>query len=206
VLLLNSDTEPEPTALGPVYEAFAKNPDLGIAGAALRDPDGAPLYPPVDRNRSSDERQRLITAGARFALRLDMARATAEVGAITWHELSDRLDAGVEITADPSAWGDVVLAGRDTDASYNLAVVIDDAAQGVTHVVRGRDLYAATAVHRLLQILLGLAEPLYHHHRLIQDENGKKLSKSTDATGLAALRNAGLKRADIRQLVGLPPD
>jgi glutamyl-Q tRNA(Asp) synthetase len=97
----------------------------------------------------------------------------------------------------------VILARKETPASYHLAVVVDDAAQGVTDVVRGRDLFHATAVHRLLQVLLGLGEPRYHHHRLILDETGNKLSKSTQSTGLRELRARGVTPADIRHLTGL---
>jgi glutamyl-Q tRNA(Asp) synthetase len=107
------------------------------------------------------------------------------------------------IAAEPAAWGDVVLARKETPTSYHLAVVVDDAAQGVTDVVRGRDLFHATSVHRLLQALLGLAAPRYHHHRLVLDADGKKLSKSTAATGLRELRAKGISPAEIRRLVGL---
>ena len=107
------------------------------------------------------------------------------------------------IPADPAAWGDVVLARKDTPTSYHLAVVVDDALQDITHVVRGRDLLHATSVHRVLQALLGLREPIYHHHRLVLDQDGRKLSKSTKATGLRALRQSGTTPADIRQMAGL---
>lgn len=107
------------------------------------------------------------------------------------------------IQADPAAWGDVIVARKETPTSYHLAVVVDDAAQGVTDVVRGRDLFHATSVHRLLQALLGLPQPRYHHHRLVLDADGKKLSKSTRATGLRELRAQGLTPADIRRLAGL---
>ena len=111
-----------------------------------------------------------------------------------------------KIAAAPERWGDVILARRDTPTSYHLAVVVDDALQGVTHVVRGRDLYHATAVHRLLQRLLGLPEPVYRHHRLILDGSGRKLSKSLRDTSLAALRAAGATPADICRMVGLEPE
>jgi glutamyl-Q tRNA(Asp) synthetase len=107
------------------------------------------------------------------------------------------------VAADPAAWGDVILARKDTPTSYHLSVVVDDAAQGVTDVVRGRDLFPATGVHRLLQALLGLSVPRYHHHRLILDADGKMLSKSTAATGLRELRARGISPAEIRRLVGL---
>lgn len=123
---------------------------------------------------------------------------------LTWSESGSgpRAETGA-ITANPAAWGDVILARKDVPTSYHLAVVVDDAAQGVTDVVRGRDLFHATALHRLLQALLGLAEPRYHHHRLLTDADGRKLSKSTRATGLRELRCRGLTPPDIRRLAGL---
>ncbi|HQF31006.1 MAG TPA: glutamate--tRNA ligase family protein, partial [Hyphomicrobiales bacterium] len=138
------------------------------------------------------------------ALRLDMARATALAGPLFWLELGMGPDrTGGEIAADPAAWGDVVLARKETPTSYHLSVVVDDALQGVTHVVRGHDLVQATSVHRLLQRLLGLPAPVYRHHRLILDDEGRKLSKSAGDTGLAELRAAGASAADIRRMVGL---
>jgi glutamyl-Q tRNA(Asp) synthetase len=107
------------------------------------------------------------------------------------------------VAADPARWGDVILARKDVPGSYHLSVVVDDAAQGVTDIVRGRDLFHATSVHRLLQTLLGLPEPRYHHHRLLLDADGCKLSKSTRSTGLRELREQGLTPADIRRLAGL---
>jgi glutamyl-Q tRNA(Asp) synthetase len=125
-------------------------------------------------------------------------------GDLTWAE-SGEGSAGETgtIEANPAIWGDVILARKETPTSYHLAVVVDDAAQGITHVVRGRDLFHATSVHRLLQALLGYPQPAYHHHRLILDADGRKLSKSTSATGLRELRAGGLQPADVRRLVGL---
>jgi glutamyl-Q tRNA(Asp) synthetase len=108
------------------------------------------------------------------------------------------------ITANPQAWGDVILARKELPTSYHLSVVVDDALQGVTDVVRGEDLFWSTSVHRLLQSLLGLPEPGYRHHRLICDSRGRKLSKSTRATALRALRGDGATPEDIRRMVGLP--
>jgi glutamyl-Q tRNA(Asp) synthetase len=107
------------------------------------------------------------------------------------------------ITAAPQMWGDVVLARKDTPTSYHLAVAIDDALEGVTDVVRGQDLFWATGIHRLLQALLGLPEPTYHHHRLMLDAEGRKLSKSNQAKTLRDLRDNGATPADIRRMVGL---
>jgi glutamyl-Q tRNA(Asp) synthetase len=108
------------------------------------------------------------------------------------------------VAARPQAWGDVILARKEASTSYHLAVVIDDARQGVTEVVRGEDLFWSTSVHRLLQHLLGLPQPVYRHHRLVVDGEGRKLSKSTMATGLRELRAAGATPADIRRGVALP--
>ena len=171
-----------------------------------RDPDGAPLYPGIDRDRASGEATASGAIEGLHAVRLDTEKAVRLAGPLFWEEFGDRLHgAGETVAADPAAWGDIVLAGKFTPAAYHLAVVVDDALQGVTDVVRGRDLYFATAAHRLLQRLLGLPEPRYHHHRLIVDADGRKLSKSRGSTGLADLRAAGATVADIRRMVGLPP-
>jgi glutamyl-Q tRNA(Asp) synthetase len=106
--------------------------------------------------------------------------------------------------ANPAIWGDVVLWRWDAPSSYHLSVVLDDALQGVTHVVRGMDLFHATHVHRLLQELLGLPAPVYHHHPLIKDEAGRKLAKSIASTGLRALRESGETPSGIRRRLGLP--
>jgi glutamyl-Q tRNA(Asp) synthetase len=203
-------------ALGLIYPSFESRAEIAREVAHLdavgpwpRDPDGVPLYPGEARTLPPAERQRLIAAGASYALRLDMAAALARAAErnggtrLTYTETGPVIDQIAIISADPAAWGDVVLARKDAPASYHLCVVVDDALQGVTHVVRGQDLARATDLHRLLQHLLDLPEPIYHHHRLILDGNGRKLSKSTGATGLAELRAAGATPADIGRLVGL---
>ncbi|HET7020307.1 MAG TPA: tRNA glutamyl-Q(34) synthetase GluQRS [Xanthobacteraceae bacterium] len=167
-----------------------------------RDPDGAPLYPGDARSLSAAERLRRMEAGEPYAMRLDMAAALARTGALTWIE-SDCGGKTTSVAARPQIWGDVVLARKETPTSYHLSVVVDDAEQGVTHVVRGQDLFAATAVHRVLQALFAWPAPIYHHHRLILDAHGQKLSKSTRATALRALRENGATSADIRRMVGL---
>jgi glutamyl-Q tRNA(Asp) synthetase len=183
-------------AMGLIYPSFESRAE--IARTAIgRDPDGAPLYSGAVRALSADERRRRIAAGEPYALRLDMTAALDRTGPLHWTE------SGESVAADPAAWGDVVLARKDTPTSYHLSVVVDDAAQGVTDVVRGADLYHATGVHRVLQTLLGLPAPRYRHHRLILDESGRKLSKSTQATGLRELRARGQTPVDIRRLVGL---
>jgi glutamyl-Q tRNA(Asp) synthetase len=169
-----------------------------------RDPDGAPLYPGGSRSLPPDERRRLIREGKTYALRLDATAAATRAGALSWTEtgVGTAGETGA-MSAQPQQWGDVVLGRKETPTSYHLSVVVDDALQGVTHVVRGQDLFWATSVHRLLQAILGLAAPVYHHHRLILDADGQKLSKSTRATALRALRDGGATPADIRRMVGL---
>jgi glutamyl-Q tRNA(Asp) synthetase len=194
---------------GLVYASFESRAEIAALvatreqhGAWPRDPDGAPLYPGSAAVLSPAERRRRTESGDPYALRLDMKAAIACCGSLSWNE-SDSARATELIAADPAAWGDVVLARKDTPTSYHLSVVVDDDLQGVTHVVRGRDLFHATSVHRLLQTLLGLPEPIYHHHRLVLDRDGRKLSKSTSATALRALRQSGANPADIRRMVGL---
>jgi glutamyl-Q tRNA(Asp) synthetase len=167
-----------------------------------RDPDGTPLYPGAAKLLSDHQRSRLRLSGA---LRLDIAAAQAMAGDLAWIERGDGPEGETgAVAARPEAWGDVILARRETPTSYHLSVVIDDALQGVTEVVRGQDLFWSTSVHRLLQALLGLPQPAYRHHRLVLDAAGQKLSKSTAATGLRELRDGGATVADIRRLVGLP--
>jgi glutamyl-Q tRNA(Asp) synthetase len=199
-------------AQGLIYPGFESRAEIARlvaqreAGAPWpRDPDGAPLYPGVAKSLSAEQRQRLIEQGTPYALRLDMAAARARAKNLGWTEQGE--GPGGEhgaVTARPEAWGDVVLARKETPTSYHLSVVVDDALQGVTEVVRGQDLFWSTSVHRLLQQLLGLPQPGYRHHRLLCDAAGQKLSKSTRATGLRELRAEGATPADIRRLVGLP--
>lgn len=196
-----------------VYPAFMSRGEIRafIAGTENhgrdwpRDPDGVPLYPPLDKALPMKERKRRIAENAPFAWRLDVETAMARMpGALSWTEFADEtMDATHTVEATPQAWGDVIVARRDIPTSYHLAVVIDDALQGVSHVVRGQDLYLATGVQRLLQELLGLPPPCYFHHRLILGPDGRKLSKSLKDTGLAALRQAGMSPQDIRRLIGL---
>jgi len=199
------------SALGLVYPAFESRAEIArlvtareAAGPWPRDPDGAPLYPGDARSLSAGERDRLIASGVPYALRLDMAAACRRVAGLTWNELGEGPDGerGI-VAARPEAWGDVILARKETPTSYHLSVVVDDALQGISEVVRGQDLFHATSVHRLLQVLLDLPEPAYRHHALILDEAGRKLSKSGRSTGLRELRAAGATPAGIRRLVGL---
>jgi glutamyl-Q tRNA(Asp) synthetase len=168
------------------------------------DPDGSPLYPGLSKKLSPEERTRRIESGEPYALRLDMNAALARTGTLTWVETgADPKQDHETRMAEPEKWGDVVLARKEMPTSYHLSVVVDDALQGVTHVVRGQDLYQATSVHRVLQALLALPAPLYHHHRLVLDAEGKKLSKSTRATALRELRQQGATPADIRRTIAL---
>jgi glutamyl-Q tRNA(Asp) synthetase len=190
---------------GLVYPAFESRAEIAHRVAARepwpRDPDGAPLYPGSARDLSPEERARRSTSED-HALRLDVKAALARLnGPLTWVETGD--GAPREIAANPAAWGDVILGRKDTPTSYHLSVVLDDALQGVTHVVRGRDLYEATAVHRLLQELLGLAAPLYRHHRLVLDRDGNKLAKRDPSTTLSDLRAQGWNAGAVRAAVGL---
>ena len=150
------------------------------------------------------DRQARISRGDPYAIRLDMEKATEWTGPLHWSETgAGPSGASGDIAAAPAAWGDVIVGRKETPTSYHLAVVIDDALQGVTHVVRGQDLFWSTSVHRVLQALLGLPAPTYHHHRLIFDADGRKLSKSTHATGLRELRAQGRTAAEIRGIIGL---
>lgn len=199
------------SALGLVYPAFESRAGIALLVAAReadgpwpRDPDGAPLYPGDAKWLPLGERDRLIASGAPYALRLDMAAACRRVAGLGWNELGEGPDGQRgAVPARPEAWGDVILARKETPTSYHLSVVVDDALQDVSEVVRGQDLFHATSVHRLLQVLLDLPEPAYRHHRLICDEMGRKLSKSGRSTGLRELRVAGANPAGIRRLVGL---
>jgi glutamyl-Q tRNA(Asp) synthetase len=183
-------------AEGLLYASYETRADLArlITG---RDPEGGPRYSreeglPLEEARSREAR------GEPYALRLDMREALSRISSpLFWNEN------GEQIEAEPARWGDVVLGRKETPASYHLAVVLDDSLQGVTHIVRGKDLYEATAVHRVLQELLGLAAPTYKHHRLLLDEHGKKLSKRDKSTMLRDLRASGWTVADVKKAVGL---
>jgi glutamyl-Q tRNA(Asp) synthetase len=199
-------------AQGLIYPSFESRAEIAklvaqreAQGPWPRDPDGAPLYPGTAKTLSPGERTRLLESGAPYALRLDMAAARARTGDLIWTERGEGPNGETgSVTARPKAWSDVILSRKETPTSYHLSVVIDDALQGVTEVVRGQDLFWSTSVHRLLQKLLELPEPIYRHHRLVLDATGQKLSKSTLATGLRELRAQGATPADIRRLAGLP--
>ncbi len=189
--------------LGLLYPAFMTRSEIAAISRA-RDPDGAPLYPGVERDWSQQKRKTAIAGGAPYALRLDTRRLLRDLPPLTWSEVdpfgeSAPLLRGVDL----ALWGDVLLARKEVQASYHLAVVVDDAFQGVSDVVRGKDLQPSTSVHRVLQTLLGLPEPRYFHHRLILDENGEKLSKSLGSETIRARRAAGETPAILIAGLGL---
>jgi glutamyl-Q tRNA(Asp) synthetase len=199
--------------LGLVYASFKTRAEIARlaadrdrAGLWPRDPDGVPLYARSEPEEASLPRG---DAGGPSALRLDMAAAVALVrghggNPLSWTETGAGPNGETgAVIAHPEAWGDVILARKEVPTSYHLSVVVDDAYQGVTHVVRGQDLFHATSLHCLLQQLLGLRTPLYHHHRLIRDADGRKLSKATGATGLRELRGAGATPDDVRRMIRL---
>jgi glutamyl-Q tRNA(Asp) synthetase len=187
---------------GLVYPCFCSRSDVARASGGRRDPDGAPLYAGTCRSLEAAEGRARLARGERAVFRLDMRRALdAAPQPLVWSEYGEGAVA-TERTAEPAVWGDVVLRGRDLAASYHLAVVVDDARQRVSDVVRGRDLLAATAVHRLMQELLGLPAPRYRHHRLVLDASGAKLSKSRQSSSLAELGKRGLGPGEIRAALG----
>lgn len=199
-------------ALGLLYPSFESRAEIAALvrvreadGDWPRDPDGAPLYPGMAKWLSAAEREQRLRSGAPFALRLDMEAACRLAGDVTWIERgSGPGGESGEVLARPEVWGDVILARKDIPTSYHLSVVVDDAFQKVTDVMRGQDLFRSTAVHRLLQKILDLPRPVYHHHELVRDDEGKKLSKSSGAIGLRELRIREMTPAGVRSLVGLP--
>ncbi len=180
--------------------------EVARAGQAPHGPEG-PLYPGTCRRRRASAEGAKPAArvaersdqGRGYALRLDTEAASRAVGPLTW---SDQNRGTIE--ADPRSLGDVVLARKEVPSSYHLAVTLDDAHQGVTLVTRGEDLFQATHMHRLLQALLDLPVPRWHHHRLLTDETGKRLAKRHDALALRRLREAGKSPAEVRALAGFP--
>ena len=188
------------TAEGLTYPCFCTRKEIAdeIAHAveAPHGPDG-PLYPGTCRHLSEAERQARIARGDVYALRLDAATAARRVGALSFREKDQT------IAVAPLKFGDLVLARKDVPAAYHLAVVVDDAFQGVTLVTRGEDLLPATHVQRLLQALLGLPEPGYAHHRLILDDEGRKFSKRDQGVTLRALRESGVTPQEILARLGL---
>lgn len=190
-------------ARGLTYPCFCTRGEIITAVAGKtdwpRDPDGSPLYPGTCRHIPPQQRARRLASGGPAAQRIDMAAALAQVGLrLGWREFGASVE-GRDVTAEPALWGDAVLSRKDILTSYHIAVVTDDALQGVTDIVRGEDLFMATSLHRLLQTLLDLPAPSYHHHALLRDASGQKLSKSLRAKPLRALRQEGLTAAAARE-------
>jgi glutamyl-Q tRNA(Asp) synthetase len=193
------------SAKGLVYPCFCTRGQIALASSGARDPDGAPLHRGGCLAVGGEETRARLAAGEAAALRLDVSRAIRLAPEkLDWREFDE---GGVErrVLADPLAWGDVALRGKQRPATYHLAVVVDDALQGVTDVVRGRDIFPSTSVHRLLQALLGLPAPRYRHHRLVLDADGAKMSKSAASTPLADLRDRGFDAIDARAALGFAP-
>lgn len=186
--------------LGVIYPCFCTRSEIRLeikhANEAPHGPDG-PAYPGTCRALSFEERKQQIVVGKPHAWRLDVERAIEMAGPLTW---TDR-GAG-EQTADPGAAGDIIVARKDVPTSYHLSVTVDDCLQGVTLITRGDDLFHASGIHRLLQALLGIEPPQWHHHPLITDSNGVRLAKRNRAMTLRSLRRAGKTPAEVRAMVG----
>lgn len=199
-------------ARGLAYPCFCSRANLARAVAGRqpesgarfpRDPDGAPLYPGACKALSGAEAERRIRAGESHAWRLDVAKAIAAAGADSLSFVRfDDSGAESRVAAHPERWGDAVIVRKDTPTSYHLSVVVDDALQGVTHVVRGADLEAAADLHALLHRLYGTLDIRFHHHRLVRDGEGLKLSKSLRSESLAALRARGVTADEVRRTLG----
>ena len=185
-----------------LYPCFCSRSEIAERASGI-DPDGAPLYPGTCRHLSNAERITRLERGDPVQFRLDTETARERTGMLTYSVIGPTLHDRPQIRyARPERWGDVVLQRKDTPTSYHLSVVVDDAAQGVTHVTRGRDLEAATDIHVLLQMLLGLPTPTYHFHRLLLGDDGEKLAKSKGSQSLRDLRAEGWTPGDVRRAVG----
>lgn len=186
-------------SMGLVYPCFCTRKDIQAeietADGAPHGPDG-PVYPGTCRNLTDEDRSRMINEGREHAYRLDIGKAIMSAGSLVWQDVV----AG-EITAVPERFGDIIIARKETPTSYHLAVTIDDHLQGVTLVTRGCDLFKATDIHRLLQQLLGLNVPRYHHHSLIVGSDGKRLAKRNHSVSIRKLRKDGATQDDIRAMI-----
>lgn len=182
--------------LGLIYPCFCTRADVKRAQADSAEtpvgPDG-PIYPGTCRALNESVAEKRIDTGEPYAWRLDVRKALGQISeAVFWYD-----EIAGELLAAPDKFGDVVLARKDTPTSYHLSVVVDDAFQAVTHVIRGMDLFEATHIHRLLQELLGLPVPVYHHHTLLMDVDGEKLAKRKGSESIKSLRMADLSAADF---------
>lgn len=184
-----------------LYPCFCTRAEIAAeiagSGAAPHGPEGV-LYPGRCKHLSAGQQAERMASGAPYALRLHTDRAIAKAGPLIWYE-----ERAGEMDADPACLGDVVLARKETPASYHLCVTLDDALQGVSHVIRGEDLFHATHMHRLLQALLGLPTPQYHHHPLLLDQKGQRLAKRAGATTLQQRRAQGATAQALLQELGL---
>lgn len=187
-----------------VYPCFCTRKEImeeiEASGVAPHGPDG-PVYPGTCRALSHDERAKNIADGVEYAERLNIAAAIAETGDLQWHDRGKGT-----VIARPERFGDFVVARKDGWPSYHLAVTWDDHLQGVTLVTRGEDLFDATDVHRLLQAVLGLNTPDYHHHMLLLDKDGRRLAKRDKDVNIKSLREAGKTPDDIKKLAGWKTD
>ena len=185
-----------------LYPCFCSRAQIAAAADGT-DPDGAPLYPGTCRHLDRGVQIERLERGDPVQFRLDTAEAMDRVGMLTFSVVGPLVTDRPQIRhARPERWGDVVLQRKGTPTSYHLSVVVDDAAQGITHVTRGRDMEAATDIHVLLQMLLGLSSPIYNFHRLILDDAGKKLAKSKGSESLRDLRARGWTAEDVKRAVG----
>ncbi|MDW3097756.1 MAG: tRNA glutamyl-Q(34) synthetase GluQRS [Alphaproteobacteria bacterium] len=196
------------TQLGVIYPCFCTRKDITEAAIAPHGPEGV-IYPGTCRHLSKDIRATKIAEGTAHALRIDVTRALAIAERLTGNRLTFTEEGSGpqgetgRLPVDPTPIGDAVIARKDGVIAYHLAVVMDDAAQGITHIIRGQDLFFATPLHRVLQVLLDLPEPTYHHHRLITDDTGERMAKRRGSKTLRDLRAEGMTPDDIRRMVGL---
>ena len=183
--------------MGLLYPCFCTRSDIQASLTAPHGPEG-PVYPGTCRGLGEGERARRVAAGEAHAWRIDMAAAVARVGAVRWRAFAFSAPSSIAWhSADPLAHGDVVLARKDAPASYHLSCTLDDAAMGVSHVLRGDDLKGATDIHRLLQALLDLPSPTYCHHPLLVGPDGRRLAKRDGSIALADLRAQGVDPAEL---------
>lgn len=196
--------------MGLTYPCQCNRHDIALAASAPQ--EGVPTYGPDGRiYPGTCQNRKMATRNATDSIRLNMRKVIDHLAADTFEfqETAEGATEGSAVTKSYSAdnlrtsVGDILLARRDMGTSYHLSVVLDDAAQNITHVVRGQDLFEATKIHVVLQRLLGLPTPIYHHHRLIRDANGKRLAKRDDARAIAKFRQDGATPDDIRAMVGL---
>lgn len=186
-----------------VYPCFCSRSEIRERANGQTDPDGAPIYPGTCKRISKIEIAAFRTKGKAEQLRLDVEKAISKTGMLTFSVAQPSpLDRPHIRYANPTRWGDVVVARKDTPTSYHLAVVVDDAAQNITHVTRGRDMEAVTEIHVLLQFLLSLPSPIYTFHKLILGDNGTKLSKSKSTETLRDLRKEGWTADAVRARLG----